>query len=191
MKSRILLFTVLALSLASCSSKKNLNQDYALEEKEFFRLFYTIGGEQKEYRLLQTVGSNNSFSGPGFALAEYDEGILARFSLEWNNNLSAGLVSSHPYFVDNYEYKIKPGCLLKIHGWTFESGTFSFILDRLYNSAMPYDYCNSFDLLFEGIARNDKGETVQIKDGRLVFMKNVVTTMDARDFSLFIYGYQW
>ena len=182
-------FAIVVLSLVSCNSKETLDLDPDFAREDFFRLFYTVNGEAREHHLLPTAGAKDSFTGPDFVLSGSDEDILAKFTFEWDGNVYFELQSNHPYFVDSYVYKLQPGSLVKINGWTFESGTFCFLFDRLYFSAYQYDSYSSFSIRFEGKAVNDSGESAEIKDGRLIFMRNVVNTMNKKDFTLFIYNY--
>ncbi len=186
MRNRFLIIAAAAVALVSCAQKDNI-YDRRYYREDFFRLFYSLDGESKEFGLMPTVGASETFSVPAFGFFEAGDEVLASLSFDWQDNLTMELCSKHPYFIDKYTYHFGPSSTLSFHGWTMQSGSYSLVFDTIYFTPSPYTSYGSFVLFFEGTAVNAAGQSATVSDGRLIFMRNIVSQMNADDFKYYIY----
>lgn len=187
MKNRIYILLCIVVAFCSCSKKNYLDpevQQYAYEP--FFDLFYTIDGEELNYNLFPGKKATETFTIPQFGFFEKGGEVVAQLRFEWKDMVRLCLDSTHQYFVNNYNYPISDACTLEINGWKAVSGTFSLLVDKqyIYPDGTSYD---SFIVRFNCTAVNRDGVRKEIRNGQLIFKRNVIKS--AQDFEYYIYKY--
>ena len=187
MKSNFAAILLLASAFCSCSLPL-LEIDTGNEQSaynfnnESFLLFYTIDGEENVIRQ-QDFSGPISFSDPEFKMMQDGDDFFARFRFESSDSrLKFVLHSTHPYFVDSYEYQLKGAGasfqdIIQINGNTVSDGTFSLSYDRIYTNPAGSNYI-TFTVTFSSSAVS----------GRLLFTLGDYDRL-RRDFNYYIYRY--
>ena len=185
------------LTLFSCGKKEEvLNPELKKYHNEpFFWMEYKIDGLLYEYRQPRENHALEKFSLPSFGF--YNKGgedLVATFRFKCDDDVYFGLHSTQGYFTNAKDYKFCPNLPLPDtlqlqDGYRLVTGKFSLNLDTVYYQASnPYCY-DTFFVRFEGMAESPGDGEVDIKNGRLIFQRNIVEVMKANDFSMFLYKY--